>query len=219
MRLRRSGHALNRQLLPDFLTGAALSPRAHQYIWVPGSRVDKVTFALAPSNSDDLMPWYWLCRCYTEPNPTVAKKRTETSLSFELCWWYCRSTKEPFCASNASFQKSQEKLESHGNKVVPNWCPAASLQYAQNQARSFHHFSLRLPSKTNRRSTHSSKVNPNINFCKAPTAIARYHIPASLVSFREQLYRKWPTSDSLVQIANQRLMVKFQKQKQKKKTF
>ena len=35
--------------------------------------------------------------------------------------------------------------------------------------------------------------------------------PATLVSFREQLYRKWPTSESLVQIANQRLMAKFQK--------
>lgn len=88
----------------------------------------------------------------------------------------CRSTKKPFCASNASFQKSQEKLESHGGKVVPSCTPAASLQYAQN-----HYFGLLLPSKTNRRSTHSSKVNPNINFCKAPTAIARYLIPSFLL--------------------------------------
>lgn len=121
----------------------------------------------------------------------------------------CRSTKKPFCASNASFQKSQEKLESHGGKVVPSCSPAASLQYAQN-----HYFSLLLPSKTNRRSTHSSKVNPNYQllqsshrYCQVPYPF----FPATLVSFRKQLYRKWPTPESLVQIANQRVMAKSQK--------
>lgn len=36
-------------------------------------------------------------------------------------------------------------------------------------------------------------------------------LPCYPGSFREQLYRKWPTSESLVQIANQRLMAKSQK--------